>query len=232
MDKYGNYSGVSFILSIFGAHGAGNELCATPPPPPPPLSYHTRLLFAPNPPGVYLRAAPHLPLPRPPPPPQPVARRSAICVVPECSPLVVSGADPSGSSRGSGSLRGSGGLHRSPGNPDAADRKSYGLSGRFGGSAAAGGGGGGGGDGAWGPLPTGPGGRLVLGMGGRRENLGAWLLCDAVKSLLGALVAAPGHPDLGPFYLLRGLLKAARRHVSLGLLSGCWCWLVWEFAQG
>ncbi|CAM9315551.1 unnamed protein product, partial [Ectocarpus sp. 6 AP-2014] len=137
--------------------------------------------------------------------------RSAICVVPECSPLVVSGADPTGSSRGSGSLRGSGGLHRSPGNPDAADRKSYGLSGRFGGSAAAGGGGGGGG-GAWGPLPPGPGGRLVLGMGGRREHLGAWLLCDAVKSLLGALVAAPGHPDLGPFYLLRGLLKAARRH--------------------
>ncbi|CAM9525285.1 unnamed protein product, partial [Ectocarpus sp. 8 AP-2014] len=134
--------------------------------------------------------------------------RSAICVVPECSPLVVSGADPTGSSRGSGSLRGSGGLHRSPGNPDAADRKSYGLSGRFGGSAAAGsGGGGGGGEGAWGP-----GGRLVLGMGGRREHLGAWLLCDAVKSLLGALVAAPGHPDLGPFYLLRGLLKAARRH--------------------
>ncbi|CAN0260014.1 unnamed protein product [Ectocarpus fasciculatus] len=146
--------------------------------------------------------------------------RSAICVVPECSPLVVSGADPTGSSRGSGSLRGSGGLHRSPGNPDAADRKSYGLSGRFGGSAAAGGGRGGGGDGAWGPLPPGPGGRLVLGMGGRREHLGAWLLCDAVKSLLGALVAAPGHPDLGPFYLLRGLLKAVRRHVSLPWPAG------------
>ncbi|CAN0286445.1 unnamed protein product, partial [Ectocarpus sp. 12 AP-2014] len=153
--------------------------------------------------------------------------RSAICVVPECSPLVVSGADPTGSSRGSGSLRGSGGLHRSPGNPDAADRKSYGLSGRFGGSAAAsGGGGGGGGEGAWGPLPPGPGGRLVLGMGGRREHLGAWLLCDAVKSLLGALVAAPGHPDLGPFYLLRGLLKAARRHVSLVV------WLPWPAGSG
>lgn len=62
-------------------------------------------------------------------------------------------------------------------------------------------------------MPPG-GGRLVFGMGARREHLGAWLLCDAVKSLLGALVAAPGHPDLGPFYLLRGLLKAVRRHVS------------------
>ena len=51
----------------------------------------------------------------------------------------------------------------------------------------------------------------LFGVGGRREHAGAWLLCDAVKSLLGALVAVPGHPDLGPFYLLRGLLKAVRR---------------------
>lgn len=66
-------------------------------------------------------------------------------------------------------------------------------------------------DGAWGPSPSVPGG--LFGIGGRREHAGAWLLCDAVKSLFGALVAVPGHPDLGPFYLLRGLLKAVRRRV-------------------
>lgn len=49
------------------------------------------------------------------------------------------------------------------------------------------------------------------GLWGRKEHAGAWLLADAVRSLLGALVAAPGHPELGPFYLLRGLLKAVRR---------------------
>lgn len=49
------------------------------------------------------------------------------------------------------------------------------------------------------------------GFWGRKEHAGAWLLASAVRSLLGALVAAPGHPELGPFYLLRGLLKAVRR---------------------
>lgn len=67
------------------------------------------------------------------------------------------------------------------------------------------------GDGGWGPSPSMSAG--LFGMGGRREHAGAWLLCDAIKSLLGALVAMPGHPDLGPFYLLRGLLKAVRRRV-------------------
>lgn len=132
--------------------------------------------------------------------------------MPECSPLVISGADTggSGSSRGGGS----GGILYSPTSSDV-DKKSYGVSGR-----AGGGGGGGGvmglsGDGAWGPSPPSvPGG--LFGAGGRREHAGAWLLCDAVKSLLGALVAVPGHPDLGPFYLLRGLLKAVRRRVLFG----------------
>lgn len=44
---------------------------------------------------------------------------------------------------------------------------------------------------------------------------GAWLLAEAVRGLFAALVAAPGHPDLGPFYLLRGLVKAIRRQESL-----------------
>lgn len=127
-------------------------------------------------------------------------------MVPDCSPLVVSGGDSGGSSRGSG------GLYSSPTASDTG-RKSYGGGG--GGGAVAGmiGGGGGG----WGLSPLGPGG--VFGTGVRREHAGAWLLCDAVKSLLGALVAVPGHPDLGPFYLLRGLLKAVRRRVFLGVFS-------------
>eukprot|EP00903_Cladosiphon_okamuranus_P009715 g9240.t1 len=127
--------------------------------------------------------------------------RSAICVVPECSPLVISGAD---AGLGRGSTHGSGGIHRSPTGSNV-DRKSYAS---LEGVISGGGGGGGAGDGGWGPSPSMPAG--LFGMGGRREHAGAWLLCDAVKSLLGALVAAPGHPDLGPFYLLRGLLKAIR----------------------
>lgn len=123
---------------------------------------------------------------------------------------MISGADPagSGSSRG-----GSGGIHYSPSHFNA-DKESY-----------SGGGGGGGGvmgfsdDGARGISPSVPGG--LFGMGGRREHAGAWLLCDAVKSLLGALVAVPGHPDLGPFYLLRGLLKAVRRRVFVRILYCC-----------
>lgn len=54
-----------------------------------------------------------------------------------------------------------------------------------------------------------------LAVGARREHAGAWLLAEAVRSLLAALVAVPGHPELGPFYLLRGLVKAIRRWYSL-----------------
>lgn len=50
-----------------------------------------------------------------------------------------------------------------------------------------------------------------LAVGALREHAGAWLLAEAVRSLLAALVAVPGHPELGPFYLLRGLMKAIRR---------------------
>lgn len=67
----------------------------------------------------------------------------------------------------------------------------------------------------WGSVGVGGGGG---GAGGRKEHAGAWLLADVVRSLLGALVAMPGHPDLGPFYLLRGLLKALRRRDSESIL--------------
>lgn len=143
--------------------------------------------------------------------------RSAICVVPECSPLVVSGAlDPRAVSGSARSL--------SPSSPDF--KSPLGFSARAAASAV---------EDVWGtgasPFATGGLGRVgssssggsggvggfgggVVGgvaIGGRKEHAGAWLLAGVVQSLLGALVAAPGHADLGPFYLLRGLLKAVRR---------------------
>ncbi|CAM9667725.1 unnamed protein product, partial [Discosporangium mesarthrocarpum] len=39
----------------------------------------------------------------------------------------------------------------------------------------------------------------------------AVVLAEAITALIGQLVAAPGHPDLGPFYLLKGLLKGIQR---------------------
>ena len=142
-------------------------------------------------------------------------------MVPECSPLV-SGADSGASAA----------YHRGlpPSDSASATDESFGFTAGLGGANISGGGGGG--DDGWGSASFagglgrssgGGGGGLGVGVGGRKDQGGAWLLAGAVKGLLGALVAAPGHPDLGPLYLLRGLLKAVRRQEwwLFVLLVGC-----------
>ena len=143
--------------------------------------------------------------------PQPSLRRSAICVVPECSTLVVSGADPGAAVASTFAASPSDFMSPNPdgGEPSGASAQGGAVDDPFRRNSAylaAGGYGrsvGGGGVASVGSC----------GVGARKEHAGAWLLTESVKSLLAALVAVPGHPDLGPLYLFRGLIKAIRRRV-------------------